>query len=173
MKQAETHSVTLTFDAPAPAPARVDAGRWRLFLRALAEEVDSRSGPDERDALLRGVGRRMSELMPLPGVGTLEALQIEMNDALGEVGWGSVELELDEANPALTVVHSGLPRVGSLGTPPGHWLAALLPGLYDGWFGQQPGNQPTLQTHRVSGTGAEVTLRYTATPLTPPNGQAP
>ena len=159
MQQAETHSVTLTFNTPALAKA--ESGQWRLFLRALVDEVDSRASPEERDEMLRGVGRRMSQLMPLPGVGTLEALQLEMNDALAAIGWGAVQLTVDEANPALTVVHSDLPRIGSTGTPPGQWLAGLLPGLYDGWFAQQPGSQNSLRTERVSvASGAGVMLRY-------------
>ena len=135
--------------------------QWRLFLRALAEEVDSLAGPEERDDLLRGVGHRMSRMAPLPEVETLEALEIEMNDALAALGWGEVRLVVDEASPALRVVHTGLPRIGTVGTPPGQWLGALLLGLYDGWFQQQPGAQPTLHTHREPGLGgATVIMRY-------------
>ncbi len=147
-----------------PQSTAWEPSRWRLFLRAIAEEVESRGG-DGRDALLRGVGRRMSALMPLPGVGTLEALQMEMNDALAAMGWGAVQLGVDETDPALTLLHTGLPRIGSMGTPPGHWLAGLLPGLYDGWLAQQPGAQPALYTHRVGATaGPAVTLRYSLPP---------
>jgi len=41
---------------------------FRLFLRALAEEIDSLAAPGERDDLLRGVGARMAKLMPVPPV---------------------------------------------------------------------------------------------------------
>ena len=137
------------------------APQWRVFIRALAEEVDSLAGPDERDDMLRGIGRRMSALMPLPPVETLEALELEMNDLLAAVGWGAVRLEVDEAEPALRILHTGLPRVGSLGSPPGQWLAPVLPGLFDGWFAQQPGAQPTLHTHTAGIPGADaVTLLY-------------
>ena len=133
-----------------------------MFLRALAEEVDSLAGSGERDDMLRGVGRRMSRLMPLPPVQTLEALEMEINDALEGLGWGEVHLALDEATRVLEIVHSGLPRIGSLGTPPGQWLSALLEGLYDGWFAQQPGSKAALSSKRVSsqGSGDTVVMSY-------------
>ena len=55
---------------------------WRMFLRALAEEIDSLAGSGERDDMLRGVGRRMARLHPLPAVHALDALEMEANDVL-------------------------------------------------------------------------------------------
>jgi hypothetical protein len=144
-----------------PANSQTAASvQWRVFLRALAEEVDSLAVAGERDDMLRGVGRRMGRLMPLPAVDSLPALEMEMNDALEAVGWGAVRLELNEAERALHVMHSGLPRIGSLGAPSGQWLAALLEGLYDTWFAQQPGSKTSLSTRRVPGDGNAVVMRY-------------
>ena len=137
------------------------AVQWRPFLRAMAEEVDSLAGAGDRDDMLRGVGRRMSRLMPLPAVQSLQALEMEMNDTLQGVGWGEVQLRLNETDRALHVIHSGFPRIGSLGTPAGQWLSALLEGLYDGWFAQQPGSKPSLSTHRIEGAeGDTVVMSY-------------
>ncbi len=134
---------------------------WRPFLRALAEEVDSLAGAGERDDMLRGVGRRMARLTPLPAVQTLVALEIELNDALDTLGWGSVTLHVNEADRALEVTHSGLPRIGSLGTPAGQWLSALLEGLYDAWLAQQPGSKPSLTARRLDrGEGDVVVVSY-------------
>ena len=145
-------------EASLPAPA---AAQWRVFLRAMAEEIDSLAGPDERDDMLRGVGRRMAGMLRLPSVQTLDALEIEMNDALGSIGWGQVRLELREAEPALRIIHVGIPRIGSLGSPPGQWLAALLEGLYDGWLEQQPGSKPSLSSQRAQNeSGPTICLRY-------------
>ncbi len=92
---------------------------------------------------------------------SLDALEVEMNDALDELGWGSVRLRLHEGERTLFVTHSGLPRIGSLGTPAGQWLSALLEGLYEVWFAQQPGHQPDLVARRVQGGGTDcVILRY-------------
>ena len=138
------------------------ATQWRPILRALAEEVDSLAGPGDRDDMLRGVGRRLSRTMPLPAVQTLQALELEMNDVLHGAGWGVVQLRLSEADRSLHLVHTGFPRVGSLGSPPGQWLSALLEGLYDGWFAQQPGSRAALFTRRIDGAAGDVvTMSYT------------
>ena len=137
------------------------AVQWRLFLRALAEEVDSLAGVGDRDDMLRGVGRRMSRLMPLPAVQSLAALELEINEVLQGIGWGSVEMRVDEADRILRIVHGDFPRIGSLGVPPGQWLSALLEGLYDGWFAQQPGSQPSLSTRPLPGSAdATVLMSY-------------
>lgn len=137
------------------------AVQWRLFLRALADEIDHLAGSGERDDLLRAIGRRMARMMPLPGVHSVEALEVEVNDALEVLGWGAVSMRLDEADRALVLSHAGLPRIGSLGTPSGQWLSALLEGLYEAWFAQQPGNQPMLVARRVAcGDAGVVMLRY-------------
>jgi hypothetical protein len=134
---------------------------WRNFLRALAEEVDASAGPASRDALLRRVGDRMARLMPLPHATSLETLEIEMNDALSEAGWGSVQLDLQETDRCLVLRHRGLPRVGSAGDPPGTWLAAVLEGLYEGWMSQQPGSEPSLSARiQPGGSPDAVELRY-------------
>ena len=135
--------------------------QWRLFIRALAEEIDSLASPSDRDAMLRSMGRRMARMAPLPAVDVLEALEIEMNDALQLLGWGSVQLRLHVTDRALMIQHTGLPRVGSLGSPAGSWLAALLEGLYEVWLGQQPCSQASLAVRRVTpGVGDTVMLRF-------------
>lgn len=145
---------------PAEAPQPL-AAQWRLFLRALAEEVDSLAAPGERDQMLRGMGRRMARMAPLPSVDLLEALEMEMNEALDGLGWGQVQLRLSADDRALMIRHVGLPRIGSLGAPAGLWLAALLEGLYEGWFAQQPGSQASLVARRVQANApGAVVLRF-------------
>lgn len=154
----ETLTVT---SAPPAGDAPPQAVQWRLFIRALAEEIDSLAGPGERDAMLRGMGRRMARLAPLPAVDVLEALEIEMNDALQLLGWGRVQLRLHATDRALMIQHTGLPRVGSLGSPAGSWLAAVLEGLYEVWLGQQPCSQASLAIRRVTpAIGDTVMLRF-------------
>jgi hypothetical protein len=134
---------------------------WRGFLRALADEVDASAGVTARDTLLRAVGHRMARMMPLPPASSLETLEIEMNDALELCGWGAVRLDLQESDRYLVLHHSGLPRLGSLGDPPGTWLAAVLEGLYEGWMGQQPGSEPSLSARvQPHHDGSDIILRY-------------
>lgn len=137
------------------------AAGWRLLLRALADGIDGALGAEGRDELLRGVGARVARLAPLSPVPTLDALAIEINDALAALGWGSAELRFDGAAGELRIVHSGLPRAGAAGDPPGTWMSALLEGLYETWLGQQPGAEAGLQARRLPGPGPEeVRLRY-------------
>jgi hypothetical protein len=130
---------------------------WRVFLRVLAEQIDSVAGVAARDDLLRRVGRGMAALLPLPPTRTLEALEMEMNDALAESGWGGVRLRFDEGARTLRIFHSGLPRIGAAGTPPGTWLACLLEGLYTTWMATQPGSDPNFIA-RIQQTSAGDTI---------------
>ena len=135
--------------------------QWRPFLRALADEIDAITGAEERNALLRAIGARMARLLPLPMVTSLESLEMEMNETLAGLGWGCTRLALNEAERALTITHSALPRIGSVGAPPGTWLAAVLEGLYETWMSQQPGSDPALIA-RLAGpaTPDAVSLRF-------------
>ncbi len=147
--------------SPSAETQRPQSVQWRLFIRALADEVDSLAGPGERDDMLRGMGRRMARMTPLAHVDQLDALEMEMNEVLGDLGWGHVRLHLNAEDPAVMIRHSGLPKVGSLGNPAGMWLAALLEGLYEGWMAQQPGSQSTLIARRVPANNSEfVVLRF-------------
>ena len=124
------------------------AVQWRPFLRALIEEIDSLTGAAERDEMLRSVGRRMAKGLPLTSVGSLESLELEINDTLEAINWGSARLTLNEGQRSLIISHTGLPRIGAAGSPPGTWLAALLEGLYETWLAQQPGSDPNLTIRR-------------------------
>lgn len=141
--------------------AQPGAVQWRLFLRAMADEIDESLGIDARDALLRASGARMARLAPLSAVGTLDALEVEMNDALAAMGWGRTSLAFDDSARELRITHHGLPRVGTAGDPPGTWLAALLEGLYETWLAQQPGAEPGLHARQTGEPAPEqVRLRY-------------
>jgi hypothetical protein len=136
------------------------APQWRVFLYALADEVDGMGGPGARDELLRNIGRRMAMLRPTLPVPSLDLLEIEINEILGVMGWGTAALRFHEADHHLVITHTGLPRIGAAGDPPGTWLAALLEGLYQGWLNQIPGADPALVVRRQSVTPHSVTLRY-------------
>jgi hypothetical protein len=143
-------------DTPPPAPLP-----WRIFLRALADEIDTQRGDGARDEMLRATGRRMARLMPLPDVASVEALAMEMNEALAMLGWGAASLTLDEDERRLTILHTGLPRLGGAGDPPGLWLSAVLEGLYETWIAQQPGSDPRLVARRyASPAPGAVALHY-------------
>ena len=132
--------------------------RFRTFLRALAEEIDSAAGPEGRDALLRKIGHRMARLVPLPSVASMEALQMEINERLGELGWGNARLDLNEAEHCLVITHMEMPHLGAAGDPPGTWLSAVLQGLYEAWIAAQPGGDPALVAQRKTTDGPDVLM---------------
>jgi hypothetical protein len=134
---------------------------WRPFLRALAEEIDTVAGPAGRDALLRGVGRQLARLHPVPARDSADGLAVEMNETLDGFGWGRVRIAFSERERCLFLTHEGLPRVGGGGDPPGSWLAGTLVGLYEGWMAQQPGADASLVARRVpSADPDEIVIRY-------------
>jgi hypothetical protein len=132
---------------------------WRAFLRGLAMEMEAQAGPAATASVLRAVGQHMARLMALPPVGSMEALEMEMNAVLAEIGWGSVRLAMNEAERCLVLAHAGLPRIGSAGEPAGSWLAPVLEGLYQGWMGQQPGADEQLRA-RIQSCGGLISIRY-------------
>jgi hypothetical protein len=127
----------------------------------MAEELDTVAGPAGRDALLHGVGRQMALQHPLSRQASTAALALEMNEVLQDLGWGRVRITFSQAHACLLMSHSGLPRVGGRGEPPGTWLAGVLEGLYEGWLSQQPGADASLVARRVPTSDTEiVTIRY-------------
>lgn len=139
------------------APPQVD---WTALLRSLAEEIDASSGAAARDRLLRATGLRMAALRPLTPAHTMDTLVMEVNDMLAVIGWGSVSFQLNETDRSLLISHTGLPRVGAAGDPPGTWLTAVLEGLYQGWMSQLPGADATLSIKRLRASPNAVLLRY-------------
>jgi hypothetical protein len=135
--------------------------QWRSFLRAFAEQLDASTDPAARDVLLRGIGARMARMHPMPGASSIDTLELEMNDGLAALGWGSVRLELQEAAHRMLFHHSNLPRINWAGDPPGTWLAPMLTGLYQTWMAQQQGADPDLvaELHGLPADGI-VVLRY-------------
>jgi hypothetical protein len=121
--------------------------------------MEAQAGSVACAAVLRVTGQRMALMMALPPVASLEALEMEMNAVLRDIGWGSVRLSLSEDERCVVMTHTDLPRIGSAGEPNGRWLAPVLEGLYEVWMGQQPGSDETLRAH-LSHSGNAVVLRY-------------
>jgi hypothetical protein len=152
--------VTTPFNTAQATHCSPTPALWRVFLRCLAREIDAQHGPEARILLLRDTGRQMAALLALPPVGSLEALEIEMNGVLAEIDWGGVSLSLNEAERCVLLIHRGLPRIGSAGEPCGTWLAPVLEGLYEGWMAQQPGSEASFQVRIKLHESGSICLRY-------------
>jgi hypothetical protein len=139
--------------SPAPVP-------WRVFLRCLAYQIDAQREPETRTQILRDTGRHMAALLALPPVGSLEALEVEMNGVLTEIGWGSVRLNLNETERYVLLTHRGLPGIGSAGEPCGTWLSPVLEGLYESWMAQQPGAESAFLVRIKQHEAGSIIMRY-------------
>jgi hypothetical protein len=140
-----------------PISDKVD---WTLFLRAMADAIDAMSTPAGRDEWLRDIGARVAAIRPLRHVANLESLAMEVNDFLRAQGWGEARFDLQEADRSLLITHSGLPRLGAAGEPPGTWLTAMLEGLYTTWLGHLPGADKSLVARRLRASPDATLLRY-------------
>lgn len=116
------------------------SAQWRAFLRALLETLDGHLDRDTRNGLLRSVGARMGQSLPLPPMATLAELEARMNGALAELSWGYVALALDEADRSLRLTHHAAPAVPVAGDEAGGWVGAVLEGLYATWLAAQQGS---------------------------------
>jgi hypothetical protein len=134
--------------------------QWRTFLRGLALELDTQIDADTRASILRATGHQMARMLGLSVVSSLEALEMEMGAVLAYIGWGSVQLSLDEVERCVVFNHSDLPRIGSAGEPSGTWLAPVLEGLYQGWMSQQPGAETSFNARIMENDGLTIVLRY-------------
>ncbi len=147
---------------PAPRGGWPGAGQdWRPFLRAMVAEIDAVAGTLGRDALLRGVGLQLARMYALPERDSLPGLALDMTEILDGFGWGSVTIGFSPAEHCLVLTHTGLPRVGGAGDPPGTWLAEVLVGLYEGWMAQQPGADGAFVARRMASAAPdEIVIRY-------------
>ncbi len=136
------------------------APQWRAFLRALAETLDEKLDAQARTALMRAIGQRMAQAMPLPRCDTLAALEIRINDALATIDWGYCTLSLEPGAGRLVVRHTAAPAIAASGDPVGRWVGAVLEGLYGAWFAGQPGADASLQPVLASFVPGAATLHY-------------
>ncbi len=136
------------------------AAQWRVFVRGLVETLDEHLDQEGRAALMRAIGRRMADAMPLPHCDTLKALEAHMNDALGAAEWGYCQLSVDVVQRRLVVTHAAAPAIGAGQDADGGWIGAVLEGLYAGWLAEQPGAEAALTPAVVHYTAGAAKLEY-------------
>ncbi|MGX9963178.1 cellulose biosynthesis protein BcsD [Roseomonas sp. F4] len=136
------------------------ATQWRIFVRGLVETLDAHLDHAGRAALMRAIGQRMAEAMPLPHCDTLKGLESHINDALGAAEWGYCQLSVDVEQRRLLVTHAAAPAIGTGDDAEGAWVGAVLEGLYAGWLSGQPGADPALAPTITLCVAGEARLGY-------------
>ena len=134
--------------------------QWRAFLRALVETLDAHLDQAGRTALMRIIGRRMAEAMPLAHCDTLAGLEAQVNDALAAAEWGFCHLAVDTEARRLVITHAAAPAIGAGEDTDGGWIGAVMEGLYTGWLTEQPGADPALTAEVASYAPGETVLHY-------------
>jgi hypothetical protein len=107
------------------------SGQWLGFLQAMSEELQAQLEPKELRELLRGIGVRQAQALPMEAQDTVEALEAAMNVHLQRMRWGYVELS--DTGDYLQVRHKLCPLPTALGLP-ADVAGGVLEGLYECWF---------------------------------------
>jgi len=136
------------------------SAQWRAFLRALVETLDAHLDQAGRTALMRIIGRRMADAMPLAHCDTLAGLEAQVNDALAAAEWGFCHLAVDTEARRLVITHAAAPAIGAGEDTDGGWIGAVMEGLYTGWLTEQPGADAALSAEIASYTPGEAVLHY-------------
>jgi len=111
--------------------ARQCVAQWRDVLHALGEEFSQHLPPADLRRVMRRVGRRFAESVPLPDCRDLADLQIAMNNVWHRTDWGWVILQ--ESADTLLIEHKASP-LAAFGRDASDWSPALLEGIYERWF---------------------------------------
>lgn len=128
---------------------------WPKILDVLIDELIQAAGEAEAQPFLLHVGQRLADELPLGRPQTLTALESEIDQQLGELGWGGCSIR--DAGRHLVIEHADHPLMGAgaesevarlrlLG------LSWVLGGLYKGWLDAQGGHAEIVcercQSHR-------------------------
>ena len=134
--------------------------QWKGFLRALSEEFSQQLPEADLKALMRRLGLRFAQGLPLPDCSTLDELQTAMGRIWISQDWGWCALE--ELPGALRISHYCAPLFTAFGPTSQGWAPAFLEGVYQEWFRQS--HAGGLQVHQMAGPDASgsVELRLEA-----------
>lgn len=106
--------------------------QWAPLLQALALELDCQLDLDSIRTLMRQLGSRIAQSMPLPQLDTLDELAQAMNQHWHTLGWG--EVSLHDAGQALQLQHRHAPFTAVFGLAAQAWADAILEGVYAVWL---------------------------------------
>lgn len=105
--------------------------QWNELLSLLGEELGAQLGRPQLRALFRTLGRRLAAASPLAS-DSVPQMQQAINTWLLARGWGWVRII--DCEEWLALEHRCGPLRAAFGDEGLRWSAALLEGLYAGWF---------------------------------------
>jgi hypothetical protein len=138
--------------------ARACDPQWKIFLRALADELGAQMPDTELRAFFHVIGGRIARQAPLPPGSSLADLEKNVNAYCAASGWGW--LAVRDLSNSLEFQHSCAPLRAAFGDDALPWTSALLEGLYAEWV-KQVGAGDQLELHQVGDAeGPTDTLRF-------------
>jgi hypothetical protein len=128
--------------ADSPTSLRVFAEQhasrqWRDFLVSLVTELDEQVDAADFIALLRRVGTRLAQTLPLPICSTLSELQAVITGVWSGMDWGVAEIR--EEDKFLTIIHVAYPQIPAGTDRRTTWVVPVLEGVYTNWLNGQSG----------------------------------
>jgi hypothetical protein len=108
------------------------AAQWTVFLRAVAQALQSRLDVDELRQTMRAAGMQAAQELALPECETLADIEAAANRHWSQMGWGCVALS--EQPDCLRISHAYAPFAEAFGAEPPDWLGSFLEGVYQQWF---------------------------------------
>jgi Cellulose synthase subunit D len=150
-KQADTVEAEVNF----LLRERISA-QWACFLRAFSAEMQSQLSDAEYRELLRSMGTKMAEQLPIGTNETIEALEASINTQLHSIQWGYVKLV--DAGNALCIHHHLNPLSPTLDIT-NDISGGFLEGVYDQWL-RATGADAGLSVKQILGSVSQTTLEF-------------
>ncbi len=132
------------------------SAQWSVFLLALSAEMQNQLAAEEYRELLRSIGLRMAELLPIGPRETVEELEAAINQRLKDMQWGYASLV--DSGSLLHIHHHFSPLECALGVN-AEVAGGLLEGVYEYWF-RAAGADEGLSVKQVPGSLAPTVLEY-------------
>lgn len=130
--------------------------RWACFLLSFSVEMQSQLSSIEYRNLLRSMGMKMAEQLPIGENDTVESLQENINKQLKNIQWGYVKL-VDTG--AVLSIHHYLNPLSEMLNVDSEISGGFLEGVYEKWF-RSTGASEELSVRQVLGSATATTVEY-------------
>ena len=130
--------------------------QWAGFLRAFSDEMQAQLSTDEYRELLRNMGLRLAESLPIEAQDTVEALESAINGHLQHMQWGYARMT--DSGSMLQIEHYFDPLSSALQVDAAV-SGGLLEGVYECWF-RSAGADDELRVLQVPHAASPTVLEF-------------